>query len=146
MIAVDIASQIAIPFEGFRARPYKCPAGIWTIGYGTTRYPNGKAVQPAGPPISQEKALEFLTNEMQKSMSSSLKYCPVLSMNDNRLGAITDFVYNLGAGRLQCSTLRRRINQQNWPEVRKELMKWTRGGGKILKGLVLRRSVEVRLI
>lgn len=146
MNPVEIASQIAIPFEGFRAKPYRCPALVWTIGYGTTRYPNGQAVQPTNLPIGQEKALEYLTYEMRKSIRSSLKYCPILLMNDNRLGAIADFVYNLGAGRLQYSTLRRRINQQNWIEVRKELMKWVRGGGKILRGLVLRRSVEARLI
>jgi lysozyme len=146
MEVITIASQIARQFEGFRSRPYRCPAGVATIGYGTTHYPGGKAVTMKDAPVSQETGEQYLQYEMMNSMMKAFMYCPILLMDDKKLAAITDFVYNLGPGRLQTSTLRRRINQQDWPLVRKELMRWTRGGGKVLKGLVRRRKVEASLI
>lgn len=65
---------------------------------------------------------------------------------DRRLAAIMDFTFNLGAGRLQASTLRRRINQQDWTAAGVELRRWVHGGGKILPGLVARRESEVALL
>ncbi|HPC33908.1 MAG TPA: lysozyme [Syntrophales bacterium] len=117
-----------------------------TIGYGSTMYETGRKVSLADPPIDRERATEMLLWELRRSLTAALRYCPVLATNENRLAAITDFVYNLGPGRLQTSTLRRRINQQNWPEAKKELLRWTRAGGKILPGLVARRTVEAGLI
>jgi lysozyme len=98
------------------------------------------------PPVDKPKAEEYLNYEMTKAQLSAIKYCPVLLFSDPRLAAITDFVYNLGAGGLQNSTLRRRINQGNWELAKKELMRWVRGGGKILPGLVKRRKVEASLL
>lgn len=146
MSALETASEIAKPFEGFRSKPYRCPAGIPTIGYGSTRYEDSRKVKMTDPPIAQPRASELLQYEMRRSMAAAFRYCPILAANDNRLAAITDFVYNLGPGRLQTSTLRRRINQQNWPEVRRQLMKWVRGGGRVLPGLVARRKVEASLV
>jgi lysozyme len=65
---------------------------------------------------------------------------------ESRLAAIVDFTFNLGAGRLQMSTLRRRINQSDWPGAAKELQRWIYGGGKVLSGLVARREAEVLLL
>ena len=146
MGALETAAEIAKRFEGFRAKPYLCPAGVPTIGYGSTLYETGRKVSLADSPIDQERAEELLLWELRRSLTAALRYCPVLATNENRLAAITDFVYNLGAGRLQISTLRRRINQQNWPEVKKELLRWVRAGGKILPGLAARRTVEAGLI
>jgi len=71
--------------------------------------------------------------------------CPILASSEKKLGAIIDFVYNLGPGRLQYSTLRRKINQQDWEGAKVELSKWVRGGGRILPGLVKRRNAEILL-
>jgi len=65
---------------------------------------------------------------------------------EGRLAAIVDFTFNLGAGRLQTSTLRRRINQRDWVAVAQELRRWVYGGGKVLPGLVIRRDAELRLL
>jgi lysozyme len=65
---------------------------------------------------------------------------------ENRLAAIVDFTFNLGAGRLQTSTLRRRVNQRDWAEAARELRRWVHGGGKVLPGLVARREAEVQLL
>jgi len=144
--ALEIAKSIAKPFEGLWLNPYLCPAGIPTIGYGSTAYPDGRKVKMADPPITLERAEELLEWEMGKSVSAALRHCPVLLLEDGKWGAIADFVYNLGAGRLQTSTLRRRINQGDWTEAVRELRKWVRGGGRVLPGLVLRREAEARLL
>jgi lysozyme len=76
-----------------------------------------------------------------------LRYCPVLATEPEwRLAAIVDFTFNLGAGRLQTSTLRRRINQRDWPSAGTELGRWVRGGGHVLPGLVVRRQAETAML
>ena len=76
-----------------------------------------------------------------------LPYCLVLvTESEGRLSAIVDFTFNLGAGRLQTSTLRRRINQRDWGAAATELRRWVYGGGKVLPGLVTRREAEVSLL
>jgi len=146
MGALETAAEIAKRFEGFRAKPYLCPAGVPTIGYGSTLYETGRQVSLADAPIDRERATALLFWEMRRSMTAAVRCCPVAATKDGCLAALADFVYNLGAGRLQASTLRRRINQQNWLEAKKELLRWVRGGGRILPGLVARRTVEAGLI
>ena len=143
--AVDLAKR----FEGFhrvpksdpeRAHPYVCPAGFWTIGYGHL------CVQ-THPPISQAEGEAYLTRDLVTALDATLRFCPVLATQpEGRLAAIVDFTFNLGAGRLQTSTLRRRVNQQDWIAVGQELRRWVYGGGKVLPGLVTRRSAEVALL
>ena len=80
-------------------------------------------------------------------MSTTLRYCPVLATEpEGRLATIVDFTFNLGAGRLQTSTLRRRINQRDWVAAGQELRRWVYGGGKVLPGLVTRREAEASLM
>ena len=76
-----------------------------------------------------------------------MRYCPVLATEpEQRLAAIVDFTFNLGAGRLQTSTLRRRVNQRDWAAANSELRRWVYGGGKVLPGLVVRREAEFMLL
>jgi len=81
---------------------------------------------------------------MSRCVNAAVRYCPVLLTKDEKLGAIADFCYNLGSGRLKTSTLRRRINQRDWHEVVYELKRWVRGGGRVLPGLVRRRNMEAK--
>ena len=139
--AVDLAKR----FEGFhrvpkndpsRAHPYICPAGYWTIGY-------GKLCNSDHPPVGQEQAEVFLREDLRAALAATLRFCPVLASEpEARLAAIVDFTFNLGAGRLQTSTLRRRINQRDWLGAAAELRRWVYGGGKVLPGLVARRHAE----
>lgn len=143
------AVNLAKRFEGFhrvpksdpdRAHPYVCPAGFWTIGYGHL------CVQ-THPPISQAEGEAYLTRDLVTALDATLRFCPVLATQpEGRLAAIVDFTFNLGAGRLQTSTLRRRVNQQDWIAVGQELRRWVYGGGKVLPGLVTRREAEVALL
>lgn len=144
------AIELAKRFEGFERKvkrgteitavPYVCPAGFWTIGY-------GHLCDPKHPPISEVEADAYLARDLMTALTASLRYCPVLaSERDERLSAIVDFTFNLGAGRLQTSTLRRRINQRDWPAAGQELRRWVYGGGKVLPGLVTRRAAEIALL
>ena len=143
------AIELAKRFEGFhrvaradpsRAQPYICPAGYWTIGY-------GHLCEPTHPPITEVEAENYLASDLQTALAATLRYCPVLATEpEGRLAAIVDFTFNLGAGRLQASTLRRRINQRDWVAAGKELRRWVYGGGKVLPGLVARRQAEIFLL
>ena len=143
---LDKAAMLCKAFEGFEKIPYLCPAGIPTIGYGSTYYSNGVKVTLKDPPITREQAEKLLMYELHHTyLPGVLKLCPGLNESEDKLNAIVDFAYNLGVGRLQSSTLRRKINSQDWEGSKEQLMLWTRGGGKVLKGLVLRRQAECLL-
>ena len=89
----------------------------------------------------------YLADDLQTALSATLRCCPVLATEpESRLAAIVDFTFNLGAGRLQTSTLRRRINQRDWAAAAMELRRWVYGGAKVLPGLVARRSAEEALL
>lgn len=151
MIDVPVAAiELAKPFEGFHKRvrlqagvhavPYVCPAGYWTIGY-------GHLCRPDHAPITESQGEVLLLADMRDATASTLRLCPVLAVEpERRLAAVVDFTFNLGAGRLQTSTLRRKINARDWPAAARELRRWVYGGGKVLPGLVARREAEARLL
>lgn len=144
---LEIAAELCKRFEGFRAKPYLCPAGIPTIGYGSTYYADGKKVTLNDSSISQEAANDLLMGELQHTyLPGVLKNCPILATDERKCNAIVDFCYNLGVGRLQTSTLKRKINAQDWDGAKEQLMLWTKGGGKVLPGLLKRRQVECALM
>lgn len=150
MIEVPQAAvELAKRFEGFhrmpkndprRAYPYVCPAGYWTIGW-------GHLCQPDHPPVTEAEAEGYLAADLMTALVATLRYCPVLAIEqEDRLAAIVDFTFNLGAGRLQASNLRRRINLRDWSSAGQELRKWVHGGGRVLPGLVTRREAEAALL
>ena len=125
---------------GGLAHPYICPAGYWTIGY-------GHLCKPDHPPIDEEEGEVYLRQDLRTVLAAALRYCPVLATeSEGRLAAIVDFTFNLGAGRLQTSTLRRRVNQRDWQLATRELRRWIYGGGRPLPGLISRRNHEAALL
>lgn len=137
--AVDLIKR----FEGYRSKPYLCSAGVPTIGYGSTFYLDGRRVTLKDEAINEAIADELLHNTLNSIfIPGVLRACPVLIAHENKLGAVTSFCYNLGVGRLQASTLRRKINAQEWDEAADQLLLWVRAGGKVLRGLQLRRQAE----
>lgn len=144
--AINTAAELCRHFEGFSSKPYICPAGYPTIGYGTVYKPNGTKVTMEDAPISKETAEEWLMHELKNNyMAGVLRASPSLITNPNALAAMTDFAYNLGVGRYRGSTLRRKINSQDWDGAKEQLMRWVLAGGKKLPGLVRRRVAEARL-
>lgn len=145
--AVEVAATLCRPFEGLRLKPYICPAGYPTIGYGTVWKPDGTKVTMEHPPITKETAEAWLLHELRHNyLAGVVKASPGLLASPMALGAMTDFVYNLGVARYRSSTLRRRVDAQDWEAAKEELMKWVRGGGKVLPGLVRRRQAEAALL
>ena len=149
IVVPQAAVELAKRFEGFhrvpkndpgQAYPYVCPAGYHTIGY-------GHLCKPDHPPITEAEAEAYLAQDLATALIATLRYCPVLATESkSRLAAITDFTFNLGAGRLQTSTVRRRVNQLDWSSTAQELQRWVYGGGRVLPGLVTRRKSEADLV
>lgn len=139
---LDIARNIAKFFEGWFPRVYRCPAGYWTIAW-------GHRCAPDHPPVTEAEGEQLLSADLQAALAGVLRCCPGLALPSappGALDAVVDFAFNLGVGRLQTSTLRRRINQGDWPAAARELRRWIYGGGRILPGLVARREMEARII
>lgn len=126
-------------FEGLRLRAYLCPAGVPTCGYGST----GPDVR-LGVVWTLEQAEARMRADAAVHVAAARRYCPGLT--GDAIAAIADFSYNLGAGRLAGSTLRKRINAGDLVGARAELGKWVRGGGRVLPGLVARRAAEADLL
>ncbi len=144
---LELAVTLCKEFEGFRSKSYLCPAGVETIGFGSTRYPDGRKVKLDDPPITRAEAEEILRWQLEREfLPGVLRLCPTLISHPQALNATVDFAYNLGTGRLQTSTLRRRINQGDWEGAKEQLMRWVRGGGRVLPGLVRRRQAEAALL
>lgn len=144
---LEIAASLCRQFEGYKARPYLCPAGVPTIGYGSTYYADGRKVTLQDPPMDEPSARALLMVELEHTyLPGVLRQCPILATDETKCNAVVDFVYNLGIGRLQTSTLRRKINTQDWEGAKEQLMLWVRGGGKVLPGLVKRRQAECSLM
>ena len=124
-------------FEGCKLQAYKCPAGVWTIGWGST----GPDVSE-GSKWTQQQADARLEADLNKFMAGVLRYSPALNDHPNRLAAVTSFAYNVGLGNYQKSTLRKHIDAKKWDDAAKEFPKWNRAGGKVLAGLTRRREAE----
>ena len=137
--------QIIKLFEGFRSAPYLCSANVATIGFGSTRTFDGSRVTLSHAPIDEAEAEELLLREINNSEKAVDRLIKV-RLNNNEFSSLVSFVYNLGSGRLQSSTLRSLLNRNAPREiVADEFPKWRRAGGKILSGLVKRRAAEKAL-
>lgn len=142
-LATKVASELARRFEGLYLTPYLCPAGIPTIGYGATYYMDGTRVTLNDPAITKQYAETLLLWMVRtKYLPVVRKLCPTLD-TPYQLAAIIDFTFNLGSGQLKVSNLRRVIAARNWSQVPYELRKWVKGGGKVLRGLQLRREADI---
>ena len=150
--ALDLAIPLIQRWEGLHRRtpagiaPYLCPAGVWTIGWGATHYADGRPVTAADSALSVAECEALLKATAPAYLAEALRASPALAAHPRRLAAITSFVFNLGAGRYRASTLRRRVNAQDWPEAVCELLRWDRAGGQRLRGLTLRRQAEAELL
>ena len=143
--ALGPARALAQRFEGLRLRPYLCPAGIPSIGFGATFYRDGRRVTIADAPISRDQAVDLLDWQLEVVfLPAALRCCP--KATGGALAALADFALYLGAGRLAGSTLRRKFNAGDRAGAALEVLKWNRGGGRVLPGLVARRRAEAALL
>lgn len=134
-------NELIKKYEGLSLKPYKCPAGVWTIGYGTTVYPDGTKVKPTDDPISISKAdallLHYVLNEILPKIQD-------LHLTDNQNKALCSLIYNIGWSAFAKSKCYKAIKTKDWETVFKN-WDWCKGGGKFLLGLAKRRAEEMAL-
>ena len=130
-------------YEGFKSKPYLCPANVPTIGYGATYYPNGQKVKLTDPAIDEKHAsllLEAMLNPYEKAVDTYSRD----DINQNQFNALVSFAYNLGTTALRNSTLLKKVNlNPNDKTIANEFVKWVNAGGRRVQGLVNRRNAEV---
>ena len=129
-------------FEGFRADAYQDSVGVWTVGYGSTMWPDGKKVAK-GQKMTMAEAEKVMAWELDRKGKVILAGLPTTTINQNQYDALLSFAYNLGVGALLKSTLFRKLKvNPNDETIRAEFMRWVNAGGKPLKGLITRRKAE----
>lgn len=122
-------------YEGLRLTAYKCPSGVWTIGYGHT-----KGVKK-GMKISPNKALTLLKEDLVVYENAVNKYVKV-PLKQNQFDALVSFTFNCGVGAFRTSTLLKKLNKKDYNGASNEFSRWNKSNGKVLKGLVRRRKEE----
>ena len=148
---LEIASRLIQEFEGFRATPYKCPAGIWTIGFGSTYYSDGTLVTPQDKPVSRSGAAKLLEEHINKAVVPTLeRTVPTWGiMSSNQKASIISFAYNLGPhfyGNANFNTVTKALSKkENWPQVPSALLLYVNPGSSFSVGLKLRRQAEIEL-
>ena len=125
-------------WEGFRAKAYRDPVGIWTIGYGHI-----KGVRP-GDYMTEPQALALLREEV-KEYEEPVRRAVAVDLNQNQFDALVSFTYNVGAGAFSQSTLLGLLNQGRYKAAANQFLRWVKGGGRTLPGLVSRRQDEREL-
>lgn len=140
MLTNQAGIELIKEFEGLRLRAYLCPAGVATIGYGTTIYPTGRKVQ-LGDTCTEGQAEQFLRHDL-RAFEREVERMVRVPINPNQFSALVSFAYNTGSSALQKSTLLRLLNAHNYAGAAEQFARWTYAGGKSLPGLVRRRAAE----
>jgi len=130
-------------FEGLKLSAYDDSTGVWTIGYGTTRYPNGKRVSE-GDRCTLEQAKAYMQHDLkifERAVNSAVK----VSLKQNQFDALVSLAYNIGVGAFKNSTLLKNLNLGDYKEAANQFDVWVNAGGKRLQGLVNRRAMEKKI-
>ena len=150
MDLIDLIKQ----FEGFKPKPYLDSASIPTIGIGTIRYPNGVRVTMRDPEITLAKAEEYLMHDLDAFKKDVSWLTKDVNLNINQYNALVSFAYNVGSdididttpeGLGDSTLLKKVLINPNDPSIAEEFKKWNKAGGKVVKGLTIRRQKEAEL-
>lgn len=150
----DAALQMIRHHEGVRLKPYLCPASLWTVGVGHVLYPEQARlpfVDRKGYPLKPEdnrvwsEVDDLLSADLVRFENGVARYCPAAVNRQGHFDGLVSFSFNLGLGTLQRSTLRMRYNRADYAGAADEFLKFVKGGGRVLPGLVRRRHDEQAL-
>jgi len=130
-------------FEGLRLKAYKCSAGVWTIGYGSTRDISGEDIK-VGDTITLDEAEHLLFRDLE-SFCAGVRSLVKVELNQNQFDALVSLSYNIGLGNFSKSTLLKKLNAREYIEAADQFLLWRKAGGKIIKGLEKRRAEERKL-
>ena len=134
----DVGIELIKKYEGCVLKAYKCPSGVWTIGYGHT------AGVKSGMKITKAQALNYLKQDLSVFEKAVTNYVKV-PLNQNQFDALVSFSFNCGTGALKTSTLLKKLNSSDYSGAANEFLKWNKSNGKVLNGLVRRRQEEKEL-
>ncbi len=135
-VGIDLISS----FEDTKLKAYDDSIGVWTIGIGTTVYPNGVKVKK-GDVCTLEQAKSYFANDLkrfEKTVNDSVK----VDLTQNQFDALVSLTYNIGSTAFKNSTLLKKLNAKDFTGAADQFLVWNKGGGKIMKGLVRRREAE----
>lgn len=132
---------IIMDSEGLVLKPYRCPANVPTIGYGSTYYEDGRPVSMSDPPITKARAVALLRQTLVRYERAVERYAQ-LELDQNEFDALVSLAYNIGNEALRTSTLLRKLNAGDIEGAANEFLRWNRGGGRVLPGLDKRRRRE----
>lgn len=135
--------ELVKEFEGLRLKAYKCPAAVWTVGFGHTSAA-GAPIVTSNLVITRAEAEEILKRDLVQ-YEDCVREKVQIGITQSQFDALVSFTYNVGEAQFSRSTLLKRVNAGRFDEVPAEFMKWTKGGGRELPGLVRRRRAEVKL-
>jgi lysozyme len=145
--------QLIKSFEGCHNTPYRCPAALWTIGYGHVLYPDQARLKTPeralyGIKDEHNRTFEYdeidsiLEKDLERFEAGVLRLCPAAADSQSQFDAIVSFAFNLGLGNLQASSLRMKYSRGEIEAAADEFLKWNKAGGKVLRGLERRREAE----
>lgn len=138
------ATRLVEPFEGFSAEPYRDPGGVWSIGYGSTVDAWGDPVSADTSPVTQHQALALVERDLTSAWNE-VNAVVIVPLNVNQQAALIDFVYNVGAGNFERSTLLRLLNDGRYNAAAGQFVRWDYADGQVLPGLLRRREAEAEL-
>ncbi|MDR6628390.1 lysozyme [Acinetobacter lwoffii] len=127
-------------FEGLRLSAYDDGVGVWTIGFGTTKYPNGIRVKK-GDTCTLDQAKAYMQNDL-KAFEQTANTAVKVPLNQNQFDALVSLAYNIGSTAFKNSTLVKRLNEGNYKAAANQFNVWVNAGGKRMQGLVNRRAAE----
>jgi len=130
-------------FEGFRAKAYRCPAGVWTIGYGHTSQSGAPEIK-AGMRLSRQKASPILAKDIER-FAGGVRRAATVTLNEQQFSALVSFAYNVGLAAFRSSSVLKAVNQSDFAAVPRRLSLWVKADGRVLPGLVKRRAAEAAL-
>jgi lysozyme len=138
--AIDLIKQ----FEGLRLTAYQDSGGVWTIGYGTTIYPNGERVSP-GDTITSGQAESYFRNDLQR-FAQGVEDLISVNINEKQFAALLSLAYNIGINAFRNSTILEMVNQNpNNEDIRGQFLRWVYVNGNVVQGLVNRRNQEANI-
>lgn len=127
-MATERVLQIIAKHEGFRSKPYLCPANKWTIGHGLTYYPDtGFKVRQTDKPITKERSFELVSIIVDQTIDLIRNMTPGVDLEQNQIDALVSFIFNIGIKNFQSSTLLKKVKlDPNDDSIRIEFMKWNK--------------------
>lgn len=139
----DVGISLIESFEDLKLNSYDDGVGVWTIGIGTTVYPNGNRVKK-GETITKDQAYQYFKNDLQ-SFENTVNNVVKVNINQNQFDALVSLAYNIGSSAISKSTLIKKLNQNDFKGAAEQFLVWNKGGGKVMNGLVRRRKTEKEL-